>query len=352
VQVNLRESWRIGDVEVPTRLVLAPMAGVSVQAFRRQGRRFGAGLVCSEMVSCAGLHHGNERTLGYLRIASDERPLAVQIFGSEPSLMAEAARMVETVGADIVDINFGCPVRKVTKTGAGATLLEDPERAYRIVEAVASAVDAPVSVKMRRGLDDGSRACLTVGPRLVDAGAATLTLHPRSAKQMYTGTADHSLTAEFVETVDVPVIASGDITSRARAQAVLATTGAAAVMVGRAAQGNPWALREIIDGDGAEPSREEVVAELILFMRETVRELGEPRATRFLKKFYGWYLGHGRFPRAFKAELTQLETIAEVEARLFAAAPGARFVLARLEEELPQGDEVLLDLPISIYGGG
>jgi tRNA-dihydrouridine synthase B len=352
VQVNLRESWRIGDVEVPTRLVLAPMAGVSVQAFRRQGRRFGAGLVCSEMVSCAGLHHRNERTLGYLRIASDERPLAVQIFGSEPSLMAEAARMVETVGADIVDINFGCPVRKVTKTGAGATLLEDPERAYRIVEAVASAVDAPVSVKMRRGLDDGSRACLTVGPRLVDAGAATLTLHPRSAKQMYTGTADHSLTAEFVETVDVPVIASGDITSRARAQAVLATTGAAAVMVGRAAQGNPWALREIIDGDGAEPSREEVVAELILFMRETVRELGEPRATRFLKKFYGWYLGHGRFPRAFKAELTQLETIAEVEARLFAAAPGARFVLARLEEELPQGDEVLLDLPISIYGGG
>jgi tRNA-dihydrouridine synthase B len=328
------------------------MAGVSVQAFRRQGRRFGAGLVCSEMVSCAGLHHRNERTLGYLRIASDERPLAVQIFGSEPSLMAEAARMVETVGADIVDINFGCPVRKVTKTGAGATLLEDPERAYRIVEAVASAVDAPVSVKMRRGLDDGSRACLTVGPRLVDAGAATLTLHPRSAKQMYTGTADHSLTAEFVETVDVPVIASGDITSRARAQAVLATTGAAAVMVGRAAQGNPWALREIIDGDGAEPSREEVVAELILFMRETVRELGEPRATRFLKKFYGWYLGHGRFPRAFKAELTQLETIAEVEARLFAAAPGARFVLARLEEELPQGDEVLLDLPISIYGGG
>ena len=114
------------DVEVPTRVVLAPMAGVSVQAFRRQGRRFGAGLVCSEMVSCAGLHHGNEKTLGYLRIAADEHPLAVQIFGSEPTLMAEAARMVVDAGADIVDINFGCPVRKVTKTGAGATLLEDP----------------------------------------------------------------------------------------------------------------------------------------------------------------------------------------------------------------------------------
>ena len=352
MQVNLHETWHIGPVEIPSRLVLAPMAGVSVQAFRRQGKRFGAGLVCSEMVSCAGLQHGNERTLGYLRIASDERPLAVQIFGSEPAVMAGAARMVEEAGADIVDINFGCPVKKVTKTGAGATMLDDPERACRVVEAVASAVSVPVTVKLRRGLENGSRACLSIGQRLVEAGAASLTLHPRSAKQMYTGTADHSLTAELVSLVTVPVVASGDIVSRARAQAVLASTGAAAVMVGRAAQGNPWALQEILEGDGDGPSREEVVAELVLFMRETVRELGEHRATGFLKKFYGWYLGHGRFPRAFKAELTQLPTIAEVETRLLGAVPGARFVLARLEEELPHGDEVLLDLPISIYGGG
>jgi tRNA-dihydrouridine synthase B len=352
MQVNLHEAWRIGEVEIPSRLVLAPMAGVSVQAFRRQGRRFGAGLVCSEMVSCAGLEHGNERTLGYLRIASDERPLAVQIFGSDPTVMAGAARMVEDAGADIVDINFGCPVKKVTKTGAGATMLDEPDRACRVVEAVASAVSVPVTVKLRRGLENGSRACLSLGPRLVDAGAASMTLHPRSARQMYTGTADHSLTAELVSSIDVPVVASGDIVSRSRAKAVLAATGAAAVMVGRAAQGNPWALREILEGNGVEPSREEVVAELILFMRETVRELGEHRATGFLKKFYGWYLGRGRFPRAFKAELTQLPAIADVESRLLAAAPGARFVLARLEETLPHGDEVLLDLPISIYGGG
>jgi tRNA-dihydrouridine synthase B len=205
---------------------------------------------------------------------------------------------------------------------------------------------------MRRGLEDGSRACLEVGPRLIEAGAASLTLHPRSARQMYTGVADHSLTAELVSIVEVPVVASGDITSRTRAEAVLAGTGAAAVMVGRAAQGNPWALREILEGDACAPSREDVVAELILFMRETVRELGERRATGFLKKFYGWDLGRGRFPRPFKAELTQLPTIDDVERRLFEEAPGARFVLARLQEELPQGDEVLLDLPISIYGGG
>src|SRR3954467_14063948 len=185
VNVDLRESWFIRNVEIPTRLVLAPMAGVSVQAFRRQGRRFGAGLVCSEMASCAGLQHRNERTAGYLRIAAAEAPLAVQIFGSEPDAMAEAARMVEAAGADLVDINFGCPVRKVTKTGAGATLLDDPERACLLVEAVANAVSVPVTVKMRRGLENGSRACLDVGPRLVDAGAAALTLHPRSARQMY-----------------------------------------------------------------------------------------------------------------------------------------------------------------------
>jgi tRNA-dihydrouridine synthase B len=354
MQVDLRESWWIRDVEIPTRLVLAPMAGVSVQAFRRQGRRYGAGLVCSEMVSCAGLEHRNERTLGYLRVARDEHPLAIQIFGSEPAVMAEAARMVVAAGADIVDINFGCPVRKVTKTGAGATLLEAPDRACAIVEAVARAADVPVSVKMRRGLEDGSRVCLEIGPRLVDAGAATLTLHPRSARQMYTGHADHSLTAELVELVDVPVIASGDITSRGRAQTVLATTGAAAVMVGRAAQGNPWSLSQIVDGRPGEPSREEVAAELIVFVRETVRELGERRANGFLKKFYGWYLGRGRFPRPFKQELVQLESTEDVVTRLLAAAPGAGEIVERLEAELPDpADEILLDsMPISIYGGG
>jgi tRNA-dihydrouridine synthase B len=354
MQVNLRERWRIEDVEVPTRVVLAPMAGVSVQAFRRQGRRYGAGLVCSEMVSCAGIEHRNEKTLGYLRVAADEHPLAIQIFGSDPAAMAEAARMVEGAGADLVDMNFGCPVRKVTKTGAGAHLLDEPELAYRITESVAAAVAVPVTVKMRRGVENGSRACLALGPRLVEAGAASLTLHPRSAQQMYTGSADHSLTAELVDLVDVPVIASGDITSRARAATVVASTGASAVMVGRGAQGNPWLLRQIVYGDEAPPSREEIAAELIVFIRETARELGERRATGFLKKFYGWYLGYGRFPKPFKQELLQLATTEEVVTRLDAAAPGAAALVARLEADLPDSSaEILLDeLPISVYGGG
>ena len=170
---------------------------------------------------------------------------------------------------------------------------------------------------------------------------------------MYTGEADHSLTAELVELVDVPVIASGDITSRARAQAVLATTGAAAVMVGRAAQGNPWALqrdrRRATRRADARGDRRRAV----LFMRETVRELGEQRATGFLKKFYGWYLGRGRFPRPFKQELVQLETLDEVEQRLLAAAPGARRRARAARGRAAAGrTRSLLDLPISIYGGG
>jgi nifR3 family TIM-barrel protein len=306
------------------------------------------------MVSAAGIEHRNERTFGYLRVASDEHPLAIQIFGAEPRAMADAARMVEAAGADVVDMNFGCPVRKVTKTGAGAHLMVDHALATRVVDAVASAVSVPVTVKMRRGVEDGSRAFLELGPRLVAAGAQALTLHPRSAQQMYTGHADHSLTAELVDAVDVPVIASGDITSRDKALEVLEATGCAAVMVARGAQGNPWALREILEGGEFRPTREEVAAELIVFIREAVRELGEQRAVGFLKKFYGWYLGHGRFPKPFKQELVVLGTTEEVVTRLYAAAPGAAELVARLEAELPDPEqEVTLDrLPISVYGGG
>src|SRR5580765_3003032 len=146
---QLSSPWYIGDVEIPSRIVLAPMAGVSVQAFRRQGRRFGAGLVCSEMVSACGLSYGNARTLGYLRIARDEHPLAVQVFGSDPATVADAARMCQAAGADIIDVNFGCPVRKVTKTGAGASALDNHEVAISITRAIADAVSVPVTVKLR-----------------------------------------------------------------------------------------------------------------------------------------------------------------------------------------------------------
>jgi tRNA-dihydrouridine synthase B len=354
---SLTDIWHIGPVEIPSRIVLAPMAGVSVQAFRRQGRRHGAGLVCSEMVSACGLEHGSKRTQEYLRIAADERPLAVQIFGSEPDAMASAARMCVAAGADIVDINMGCPVRKVTKTGAGATLLGDgADLGARIVAAVAEAIDVPVTVKMRRGVHDDSRDFMVAGPRFVEAGAQALTLHPRSAKQMYTGHADHRLTAELVEAVPVPVIASGDITSRERAHAVLETTGCAAVMIGRGAQGNPWLLESLQADADVQPTDDEVVAELIRFMRETVRELGERRSVHFLRKFYGWYLRRGTFPRSLRQELAQIDALDEVESALLRAAPGAAALVERFEADLAAlgtgEDDAELGLPISVYGGG
>ncbi len=232
--------------------------------------------------------------------------------------------MVVEAGADIVDINMGCPVRKVTKTGAGSSLIETDggDLACRLVEAVAEAVDVPVTVKMRRGQRDGSRAFLAIGPRLADAGARALTLHPRSAQQMYTGRADHSLTAELVEAVDIPVIASGDVTSRATAEAVLHTTGCAAIMVARAAQGNPWLLRELADGTDQQPSNDEIVAELVRYARAVVHEIGERRAVPFLRKFHPWYLRRGTFARTLRTELGQIATLEALEARLFAEAPG------------------------------
>jgi tRNA-dihydrouridine synthase B len=328
---DLHQSWQIGAVRIPSRLVLSPMAGVSVRAYRRQARRFGAALVWSEMVSAAGLGHGSRRTRDYLRIDPDEHPIALQIFGSEPAEAAEAARMAEAAGADIVDLNLGCPVRKVMKNGAGSALLGQPELACRIVEEMAAAVSVPVTVKLRSGIEPGSRTCIELGPRLVAAGAQALVLHPRSQRQMYGGSADHSLTVELASLVEVPVVASGDIRSGEQARTLIAS-GAAAVMIGRAAQGNPWLLSEILSGEEKEPAPDEVAAELIHFMREVERELGERRAQSFLKKFYGWYLRRGRFPRQLRRELVEAGTLSSTERLLLAAAPQAEPLVVGLED--------------------
>ncbi len=353
---ELSSPFAIGDVEISSRVVLAPMAGVSVQAFRRQGRRFGAGLVCSEMVSACGLSYGNERTLGYLRIARDEHPLAVQVFGSDPATVAEAARICEAAGADIIDINFGCPVRKVTKTGAGASALDNHGIAIAVTRAVAGAVAVPVTVKLRRGVRNGSRDCLALGPKLTDVGAQAITLHPRSAQQMYTGRADHALTAELVDLVDVPVMASGDITTRAGAQAVLDQTGASAVMVARGAQGDPWMLAELVDGVPREPSDAELVGELVRFVREVAREMTPERAVGWLRKFYGWYLRGGRLGPGMRSALAQAKTIDEVERLLLGACPEALPLVEQSGRDIAAlgaiEDDELLDLPISIYSAG
>jgi tRNA-dihydrouridine synthase B len=302
----LAEPFAIGPLRMGNRVVQAPLAGIANWAFRRQSRRHGAGLTVSEMVASHGIHHGNRKTLGMLTLAPDEHPVGVQVFGADPAIMAEAARAVEAAGADLVDVNMGCPVPKICKTGAGAALLADPEAAARVVEAMVGAVRIPVTVKIRRGLTPSTARPVETARRLEAAGAAAICVHPRAAAEEYEGRADHRITAAVVEAVDVPVIASGDIVTPAEAAEVVRLTGCAAVAVGRGALGYPWAFGDLVRGrPRARPDLREVVAEVERFAADARLALGDGRACGYLRKFYPWYLaGHGVDGARLEALLT------------------------------------------------
>lgn len=318
--------FSIGGVEIANRLVQPPLAGIANWAFRRQSRRHGAGLAVSEMIASFGIRYANRKTLAMLTIVPDEHPVGVQVFGADVDAMVEAARAVEAAGADLIDINMGCPVNKICKTGAGAALLADPVAAARIVEAMVRAVDVPVTVKMRRGLTPRTSDPVEAARRFEAAGAAALCVHPRAAAEEYGGTADHRITAEVVAAVGVPVIASGDIAGPGDARRVLEDTGCAAVAVGRAALGNPWAFGEIASGVPRErPALDEVVEEIALFAADARLAIGEGRAVGYMRKFYPWYLaGHG-VPSSTLSELLTTPTLDDALGRLrgLAAASAA-----------------------------
>ena len=322
----LAEPWEAGGLRFENRLVQAPLAGIANWAFRCQSRRHGAGLTVSEMIASFGIRYANRKTLGMLTIVPGEHPVSVQIFGADADAMAEAARAVEEAGADMVDVNMGCPVPKICKTGAGAALLRDPEHAASIVEAMVRAVDIPVTVKMRRGVTPSEARPVEFARRFEQAGAAALCVHPRAAAEEYGGTADHRITAEVVAAVSVPVIASGDVHGADDARRVLEDTGCAAIAVGRAALGNPWVFGDILRGaDRPRPSLAEVVDELTAFAADARLALGEQRATGYLRKFYPWYLAGYQIPAP---ELSALLTIPTAEAaiarlRELAEAPAA-----------------------------
>ncbi|MGD9694975.1 MAG: tRNA dihydrouridine synthase [Thermoleophilia bacterium] len=318
------QPFRIGGLLVPNRVVQAPLAGIANWAFRRQSRRHGAGLAVSEMIASLGIRHANRKTLGMLAIAPDEHPVGVQVFGADPVAMAEAARVVEDAGADLVDVNMGCPVPKICKTGSGAALLADPSAAARVVEAMARAVSIPVTVKMRRGLTPATAVPVETARTLVSAGAAALCVHPRAAAEEYGGRADHRITAEVAAAVDVPVIASGDIATPEEALRVIRESGAAAVAVGRPALGNPWVFGEILHGTARpRPTMDEVADEIAAFAADARLALGDARATGYMRKFYPWYLaGHG-IPAAELEGLLTVPTLDGALGRLraLAAAP-------------------------------
>ncbi len=310
----------LGALRVPNRVLLAPLAGIGNWFVRLQAKRYGAGMAVSEMVSTHAIHYGNERTCGeMLRIDERERaggPVSIQLFGEDPAIMREAAARVVDAGADAIDINMGCPVPKVCKTGAGAAMLDDPDRAVALARAAVegaaqaagargAAAPAPVTVKLRSGVRRGETSGVQLARRLVaEAGVAAIAFHPRSAAVQHKGTPDYALAARLVRTLDAPVILTGGMNDAASVREAFASTGADAVMLARGALGNPWLFAELVREEEREPTRAEVVAELEWTIARAVEHLGEPRATRYLRKFYPWYVQRLRLD-AHAAKLLQ-----------------------------------------------
>ena len=312
---RLSEALTIGPLSLDRRLFMAPMAGITTPPFRASVRRWGAGLVFTEMISACGVHYRNRRTLDYLASRDAEHPVGYQLFGAEPDVLADAAAIAVEAGADLVDINMACPVRKVVKTGAGAALLAEPGRAAAIVAAVVRAAgpDVPVTVKMRAGLREGDELWREVAPRLVEAGAAALCIHPRTAGQLYRGHADHEVTRALAAAVPVPVVASGDVDGRAAALALL-DAGAAAVMLARGALGRPWLFREVLVG-APPPPQAARLAELRVFAADVLAEMG-PRAVGHLRQFWPRFRRSETIDRPLSLSLMRATSAAELRALL------------------------------------
>jgi tRNA-dihydrouridine synthase B len=302
---ELTEPFEIGGVPIANRVLLAPLAGIGNWFVRLQAKRHGAGLAVSEMVSSFGLHHRNERTLCELmRIHPDEHPVSVQLFGHDPEVMRSGAAIAAEAGADLIDINMGCPVRKVRKTGAGVELLADPGLALALLRGAREGSGLPVTVKLRSGLRPGDRSGFELAARLAEeGGAAAIGFHPRPATTKHKGSPDYALVRELVDWLDVPVIVSGGLDSAEAARRAFRESRADAVMIARGSLGNPWLFEELIGGRTEPPSREEVAAELLWTIDRAEQHLGPERAARYLRKFYPWYVDSLAAPAEVAEEL-------------------------------------------------
>jgi nifR3 family TIM-barrel protein len=288
---QLTDPFRIADIEIANRVLLAPLAGIGNWFVRLQAKRHGAGLAVSEMVSSFALHYRNERTLrDLMRIHPDEHPVSIQLFGHDAEVMRSGAEIAAQAGADLIDINMGCPVPKVRRTGAGAQLLRDPELAVALARAAAEGSGLPVTVKLRSGIEAGDRSGFDLAVRLAEeAGVAAIGFHPRAATKGHKGSADYALTKELVERVEVPVIVSGGLSDAEAARTAYRESGADAVMIARGSLGNPWLFEELTGARAQPPGRGEVVAELLWVIDRAEEHLGTARAERYLRKFYPWY---------------------------------------------------------------
>ena len=320
---------QIGDVQVPGRVLTAPMTGVTDLPFRRLASRLGAAYVATEMVAAAELARARPDVVRRAAVGEGLPLTVIQLVGGDPAAIAEGARMAERAGADIVDLNFGCPAKEVTGAACGSALMRTPDLACRIMEAAVGATSRPVTVKMRLGWDDASRNAPDLARRAEAIGVKAVTVHGRTRQQFYTGAADWAAVAEVKAAVGVPVIVNGDIVTAEDARAALAQSGADALMLGRGVYGRPWLAahleRALADGTRLdEPDREERLAIVVEHLRASVAFYGLPLGLKMFRKHLGWYVEQAPWPadpaerRAAKARLCRLETPGEVETALAA----------------------------------
>ncbi|MBD5459663.1 MAG: tRNA dihydrouridine synthase DusB [Lachnospiraceae bacterium] len=311
----------IGNVVLDNNVILAPMAGVTDLPFRLLCKEQGAGLLCMEMVSAKAIHYHNKNTDALMEIRPEEMPVSLQIFGSEPELMAEVAAQIEERPFAILDINMGCPVPKVVNNGEGSALMREPRKVEEIVSRVSRAVRKPVTVKIRKGFDDDSVNAVEIARIAESAGAAAVAVHGRTRQQYYSGSADWEIIARVKQAVKIPVIGNGDVDSPERAAEMLERTGCDGVMIGRGAQGNPWIFRQVTEylESGRIPDKPEP-AEVKRVIRRHAALLmqvkGEYTAVREMRKHLAWYTAGYPHSALFRRMINSMETMEDLLAGL------------------------------------
>jgi nifR3 family TIM-barrel protein len=313
--------FKIGDIEIKNRIIAAPLAGISNEAYRKILFDMGAGLVYSEMVSDKGINFNNKKTLNMLKIGEQEHPLSMQIFGGDVASLVEAAKTVERLSeCDIIDINMGCPVKKVVKTGGGCMLLLDEEKAYALAKAVVDAVKKPVTVKMRIGWDDNNINVVKMAQLMEKAGVKAIAIHGRTREQLYSGEARWEYIKLVKQAVSIPVIGNGDVLTPEDAKQMLEETGCDAVMIGRGYLGNPWLIKQAVAflDDGSKiplPSLDERLG-MLIYHAEQLIDLYEDEvmSIREMRSHFAWYIKGTKNSNQFKVSVNNVNTLAELVA--------------------------------------
>ena len=309
---------KIGNIELENRYILGPMAGVTDLPFRLLCREQGAGLLCMEMVSAKAIMYNNQNTEQLLTIHPDERPVSLQLFGSDPKIMSEMAKRIEERPFAILDINMGCPVPKVVKNGEGSALMKEPKLVYEIVSAVVKAIGKPVTVKIRKGFDDDHVNAVEIARIIEEAGAAAVAVHGRTREQYYSGKADWDIIRQVKEAVSIPVIGNGDVTSPERAEELVCRTGCDGVMIARGAQGNPWIFSEMISFEETgvvppRPGKEELKEMMLRHARLQLEYKGEYSGIREMRKHVAWYTKGIPGAARLREKINAVESLGELE---------------------------------------